>query len=151
MYKRTPVDKPIEHLINSYRLLIIEQTLGVKTTNHCSGNAILWRLSVCLYVCLFVPLSMSVSLYPPPLSVCLSVCLSFPTISSLHRRVVKIIFPDTTLTTDRKLKQMRKMRLHKQSEYNKCFFVYIVLNSAVPQYVSNLYTHPPSRYSPVCI
>ena len=105
-------------------------------------------LSVYMSVCLSLSVCMSVSISLPPPSVCMSVCLPFP-ISSLHRRVVKIIFPDTTLTTDRKLKQMRRMRLHKQAEYNKCFFVYTVLNSAVPQYVSNLYTHPPSRYSAV--
>ena len=30
---------------------------------------------------------------------------------SLHRRAVKLIFPDTTVTTDQKLKEMRIMSL----------------------------------------
>ena len=37
---------------------------------------------------------------------------------SMHRRAVKLIFPDTTLTTDQKLKEMRIMSLQKQLEYN---------------------------------
>ena len=32
-------------------------------------------------------------------------------LNSLHRRAVKLIFPDTTLTTDQKLKEMRIMNL----------------------------------------
>ena len=67
----------------------------------------------------------------------------------MHRRAVKFIFPDTTLTTDQKLKVMRIMSLQKQLEYDKGLFVYRVLNSEAPEYVSNLYTHThtPSRYS----
>ena len=41
-------------------------------------------------------------------------------LNSLQRRAVKLIFPDTTLTTDQKLKEMRIMNLQKQNlEYNK--------------------------------
>ena len=65
----------------------------------------------------------------------------------MHRRAVKFIFPDTTLTTDQKLKVMRIMSLQKQLEYNKGLFVYRVLNSEAPEYISNMYTHTPSRYS----
>ena len=59
----------------------------------------------------------------------------------LHRRAVKLILPDTTLTTDQKLKEMRIMSLQKQLEYNKGLFMYRVLSSDAPGYISNLYTH----------
>ena len=61
---------------------------------------------------------------------------------SLSRRSVKLIFPDTTLTIDQKLKEMRIMNLQKQLEYNKGLFMYRVLSNEVPEYIiiSNLYT-----------
>ena len=37
-------------------------------------------------------------------------------LNSLHRRALKLIFPDTTLTTDQTLKEMRIMSLQKQHE-----------------------------------
>ena len=39
------------------------------------------------------------------------------------------------------------MSLHKQLEYNTGLFMYRVLSNEAPEYVSNLYTHPPSPYS----
>ena len=76
----------------------------------------------------------------------------FGVMLSLHRRAVKLILPDTTLTTDQKLKEMGIMRLQKQLEYNKGLFMYRVLSNEVPGYIApgyipNLYTHTPSRYS----
>ena len=68
-------------------------------------------------------------------------------LNSLHRRGVKLILPDTTLTTDQKLKEMRIMSLQKQTEYNKGLFMYRVLSNEAPEYISNLYTYTPSRYS----
>ena len=65
----------------------------------------------------------------------------------MHRRAVKFIFPDTTLTTDQKLKEMRIMSLQKQLEYNTGLFMYRVLSNEAPVYISNLYTHTPSCYS----
>ena len=62
-------------------------------------------------------------------------------LNSLHRRAVKLIFPNTTLTTDQKLKEMRIMSLQKQPEYNKGLFMYRILSNVVPEYISNLYTH----------
>ena len=62
-------------------------------------------------------------------------------LNSLHRRAVKLIFPDTTLNTDQKLKDMTIMSLQKQPEYNKGLFLYRVLNNEAPEYISNLYTH----------
>ena len=59
----------------------------------------------------------------------------------LHRRAVKLILPDTTLTTDQKLKEMRIMSLQKQLEYNKGLFMYRILSNEAPEYMSNLYTH----------
>ena len=59
----------------------------------------------------------------------------------------KLIFPNTTLTTDQESKEMRIMSLQKQLEYNKGFFIYRVLSNEAPEYISNLYTHTPSRYS----
>ena len=64
----------------------------------------------------------------------------------LHRRAVKLIFPNTTVTTEQKLKEMRIMSLHKQLEYNKDLFIYWVGNSEASEYIFNLYTHPPSCY-----
>ena len=65
-------------------------------------------------------------------------------LNSLHRRAVMLIFPDTTLTTDQKLKEMRIMSPQKHLEYNVGLFVYRVLSNEAPEYISNLYTHTPS-------
>ena len=61
-------------------------------------------------------------------------------LNSLHRRAVKLILPDTTLTTDQKLKEMRIMSLQKQPEYNKGLFMYRFLSNEAPEYIPNLYT-----------
>ena len=53
--------------------------------------------------------------------------------NSLHRRTVKLILPDTTLTTDQKLKEMRIMSLQKQLEYNKGLFMYRLLSNEAPE------------------
>ena len=42
---------------------------------------------------------------------------------------------------------MRIMSLQKQLEYNKGLFMYKILNNEAPEYISNLYTQTPSRYS----
>ena len=68
-------------------------------------------------------------------------------LNSLHRRGVKLILPDTTLTTDQKLKEMRIMSLQEQPEFQKGLFMYRVLSNEAPEYISNLYTYTPSRYS----
>ena len=62
-------------------------------------------------------------------------------LNSLHRRTVKLILPDTTLTTDQKLKEMRIMSLQKQLEYDKGLFMYKVLSNEAPEYIFNLHTH----------
>ena len=62
-------------------------------------------------------------------------------LNSLHRRAVKLILTDTTLTTDQKLKEMRIMRimsLQKQLEYKKDLFIYRLLSNEAPEYISNL-------------
>ena len=68
-------------------------------------------------------------------------------LNSLHRRAIKLIFPDTTLTTDQKLNEMIIMSLQKQLEFNKGLFMYRVLSNEALEYIANLYTHTPSRYS----
>ena len=68
-------------------------------------------------------------------------------LNSLHERAVKLILPDTTLTTDQKWKEMRIMSLQKQLEYNKGLFMYRLFSNKAPEYISNLYTHTPSRDS----
>ena len=68
-------------------------------------------------------------------------------LNSLHGRAVKLILPDTTPTTDRKLKEMRIMSLQKQLEYKKSLFMYRLLSNEAPEYISNLYTHTSSCYS----
>ncbi len=60
---------------------------------------------------------------------------------TLHRRAVKLILPDTTLTTDQKLKEMRITSLQKQPEYKKGLFMYRLLSNEAPRYISNMYTH----------
>ena len=52
-------------------------------------------------------------------------------LNSLQRRSVKLIFPDTTLTTEQKLEDMRLMSLQKQLEYNKGLFMCRVLKGQV--------------------
>ena len=39
------------------------------------------------------------------------------------------------------------MSLQKQLDYNKGLFMYRVLSSEAPEYISNLHTHTRSRYS----
>ena len=39
------------------------------------------------------------------------------------------------------------MNLQKQLEYNNGLSIYRVLSNEAPGYISNLYTHTPSRYS----
>ena len=68
-------------------------------------------------------------------------------LNSLHRRAVKLIFLDTTLTTDQKLKAMRIVSLQKQPEYNKGLFMYRVLCNEAPEYITCTHTHTSSRYS----
>ena len=68
-------------------------------------------------------------------------------LNSLHRRAVKLILPDITLTTDQKLKEMRITSLQKQREYNKGLFMYRLLSNEAPEYRYNLYKYTPSRYS----
>ena len=64
-------------------------------------------------------------------------------LNSLHRRAVKLIFPDTTLTTDQKLEELRIMSLQKQLEYNKDLFMYRVLsNEALSTYLTCTHTLP---------
>ena len=63
-------------------------------------------------------------------------------LNSLHRRAVKLILPDTTLTTDQKLKEMRIMSLQKQLEYNKGLFMYRLLSNEAPEYITCTHTLP---------
>ena len=67
----------------------------------------------------------------------------FGVMLSLHRRAVKLILPDTTVTTDQKLKEMGIMRLQKQLEYNKGLFMYRVLsNETQGTYLTCTHTLP---------
>ena len=67
-------------------------------------------------------------------------------LNSLRRRAVKLILPDTTLTTGQKLREMRIMSLQKQLEYiTKVCSCTGSLAGYI--YMSNLYTHTPSCYS----
>ena len=56
-------------------------------------------------------------------------------LNSLHRRAVKLVFPDTILITDHKLIEMRIMSLQKPLEYNKGLFMYRDLNNETPEYM----------------
>ena len=61
-------------------------------------------------------------------------------LNSLHRKAVKLTFKDTTLTTDRKLKETRIRSVYT----HKDLFTSRVLNSGALECMSYLYTHPPS-------
>ena len=61
----------------------------------------------------------------------------------LHRRTVKLIFPDTTLTTDHKFKTDEDNEPTQTTGIQKGLFMYRVLNNEASEYISNLYTRPP--------
>ena len=54
---------------------------------------------------------------------------------------------NTNQSTDQALKEMEIMSLYQQLKYAQSVFMYKALNYAAPEYTSNLYTHPLSRYS----
>ena len=56
-------------------------------------------------------------------------------LNSLHRRAVKLVFPDAILTTDHKLNEMRIMSLQKPLEYNKGLFMYRDFSNEAPEYI----------------
>ena len=68
-------------------------------------------------------------------------------LNHLNRRAGKLILMNTNQSTDPALKELETFSLHQQLKYNKGLFMHKDLNYAAPEYISNLYTHPPSRYS----
>ena len=108
----------------SYRVLLLNEADG--TASHCADPP---------HPCTLTGVLSYVS--SDKLCFCQPACLPFPPPPPL--------FPPPP-PPDEKLKEMI-MSLHKQLAYTKGLFVYRALNSEAPEYISNLYTHPPSRYS----
>jgi exonuclease III len=65
---------------------------------------------------------------------------------SLHRRAAKIIFPDPSLTTDEKQKQLGILPLEKQFTYNTAMLMFKVRNNKAPIYLNDLVTSASDRY-----
>ena len=66
-------------------------------------------------------------------------------LNALQGRAVKLMIPDTTLTTYHKLKVMRMMNQHKQLEYRGSCTRSLTVMRPQSIIISNLYIHPPSR------
>ena len=59
----------------------------------------------------------------------------------MRRIAAELICPDTTLTTDNKLKETMLLSLHKQQEYTEGVYMYMVLNKEAPEYINLAYIH----------
>ena len=68
-------------------------------------------------------------------------------LNSLHRRAMKLIIPDTTLTTDEKLKKLGILPLSSHFMFNKSIMMFKVANKSVPQYLLNLFNPRALSYS----
>ena len=116
-------------------------------------------LSLSLYLCLSLSVSLSLSTPTPhsaPTAPLLTLIMrhSYAAMSSktdsafsaLHRRAIKLSFPDAT--ADQKLKDMRIKSLHKRLEYNMGLFMYMILNNETPEYIHLTCTHALPYASP---
>jgi len=68
-------------------------------------------------------------------------------LNSLHRRAVKQILPDQSLTTDQKLKSLNILPLDKHLLFNKGVLMYKVWNELCPEYICRLLSKSVSKYS----
>ena len=68
-------------------------------------------------------------------------------LNSLHRRAVKLILPDTTLTTDEKFQKLCILPLASHFKFNKGVIMFKVANRNVPEYLQDFFNRRVSSYS----
>ena len=68
-------------------------------------------------------------------------------LNSLHRESAKHIYPNPTLSTDDKLKELEMLPLSKHLSYNKAVFMFKVHRGKLPQYLCSLFKKKPQHYS----
>ena len=68
-------------------------------------------------------------------------------LNSLHRRAVKLILPDTTLTTDEKFRKLSILPLSSHLKFNKGVIMFKVANRTVPEYLQNFFIRRVLSYS----
>ncbi len=67
-------------------------------------------------------------------------------LNSLQRRAVKLVVPDSSLTTDEKLKQAGILSLKNQFTYNKTLQIFKIIQGHAPHYLINLFHTSQTRY-----
>ena len=65
--------------------------------------------------------------------------IHFRKINSLYRRAIKLILPDVPFTTDQKFRELELLPLSKQLIFNKCIFMFKILNGKTPSYLSDIF------------
>ena len=72
---------------------------------------------------------------------------TFKQLNSIHRRAVKHLTNNHTLSTDDKLKAMKILPLKKHLEFKKIAMIHKIYNDQTPEYLSNFITKATDRYS----
>ncbi|KAK7096772.1 hypothetical protein V1264_003836 [Littorina saxatilis] len=67
-------------------------------------------------------------------------------LNSLHRRAAKLMVPNSSVTTDKKLKLLDLLPLNQQLKLNKALFMFRVTNKEVPEYIQSLFQRATNRY-----
>ena len=70
----------------------------------------------------------------------------FLQLNSLHRRAVKHLNQDATLTTDEKLRSLNILPLEKHFQFNKTLLIHKVYNEKTPSYLNTLIVKATERY-----
>ena len=68
-------------------------------------------------------------------------------LNSLHRRAGKLILPDLSLSTEKKMSVFGILNLLQQLAYNKGIFMHKVLNNNSPNYLAQLFISHRSHYT----
>ena len=71
----------------------------------------------------------------------------FKKINSIHRRAIKKLNNNQTLTTDQKLRTLAILPLKKQLEFNKLVLIHKIYNEKTPPYLNNIITKASCRYN----
>jgi hypothetical protein len=71
----------------------------------------------------------------------------FKRLNSLHRRAVKLIIQDQSLTTDEKLQEMNILPLDKHFFLTKATYMFKIINDKSPNYLQQLFKFSSSQYS----
>ena len=72
---------------------------------------------------------------------------TFKQLNSIHRRAVKHLTNNHTLSTDDKLKAIKILPLKKHLEFKKIVMIHKIYNDQTPKYLSNFITKATDRYS----